>query len=76
MGRTKGKKRERERNQDGTSTPERELSKRKGPQNEMKKHDSNIRDLWNSINWARLQINGFQKEKTKKWGLKIFLKKL
>ena len=42
-------------------------------ENQMKKHENNIRDLWDNIN---LCIIGFQKKKKKKKGLKIYLKKL
>ena len=45
-------------------------------ENQMKKHESNIRDLWDNIKQAYLHIIGIQKEQKKKRGLKIYLKKL
>ena len=45
-------------------------------ENQMKKHESNIRDLWDNIKWANLHTIGIPKEKKKKRGLKIYLKKL
>ena len=45
-------------------------------ENQMKKHESNIRDLWDNIKLANLHIKGIQKEKKKEKGLKIYLKKL
>ena len=45
-------------------------------ENQMKKHESNIRDLWDNIKWANLRIieipEGVEKDK----GWKIYLKKL
>ena len=41
-------------------------------ENQMKKHESNIRELWDNIKWANLQIIGIPKgeEKEKKLWLK------
>ena len=45
-------------------------------ENQVKKHESNIRDLWANIKWANLRIieipEGVEKDK----GWKIYLKKL
>ena len=48
---------------------------REQTENQMKKkHEINIRDLWDNIKQANLYIKGFQKEK--KRVLKIYFKKL
>ena len=44
-------------------------------ENQMKKHESNIRDLWDNIKWVNLHIIGIPEGKEKR-GLKIYLKKL
>ena len=41
-------------------------------ENQMKKHERNIRDLWDNIKWADLHIIGIPGKKRKK----IYLKKL
>ena len=43
--------------------------------NQRKKHESNIRDLWDKIKQANLCLE-FQKEKEKKRGIEIYWKKL
>ena len=42
----------------------------------MKKHESNIRDLWDNIKWANLHIIGIPEGEEKEKGLKIYLKNL
>ena len=42
----------------------------------MKKHESNIRDLWDNIKKANLSTIGIPEGKKKKRGLKTYLKKL
>ena len=44
-------------------------------ENQMKKYESNIRDLWDNIKQANLRIIGIPEGKEKR-GLKIYLKKL
>ena len=43
--------------------------------NQMKKHESNIRYLWDNIKQANLQIIGILEGEEKKGGLKMCLKK-
>ena len=43
---------------------------------QMKKHESNIRDLWDNIKQANLYIIGIPEGEEKENGLKIYLKKL
>ena len=43
---------------------------------QMKKHKSNIRDLWDNIKWANLCIIGIPEGEEKEKGIKIYLKKL
>ena len=38
-------------------------------ENQMKKHESNIRDLWNNIKWANLWIIGIPEEGEKEKGI-------
>ena len=46
-------------------------------ENQMKKHESNIRDLWYNIKWANVCIIGIPEgKKINKRGLKIYSKKL
>ena len=45
-------------------------------QNQMKKHESNIRDLWDNIKQANLHIIGIPEGEEKENGTKIYLKKL
>ena len=45
-------------------------------ENEMKKHGSNIRDLWDNIKQAKLCIMGIPEGEEKKRGLKIYVKTL
>ncbi len=45
-------------------------------ENQMKKQESNIRDLWDNIKWANLHIIRIPEEEEKERGLKIYLKKL
>ena len=47
---------------------------RTADRNQMKKHESNMRDLLDNIKWASLCIKGFQEVKQKKKVLKIYLK--
>ena len=44
-------------------------------ENQMKKHESNIRDLWDNIKRANLCIRGIPEVEEKEKGLKIYLKK-
>ena len=44
-------------------------------EDQMKKHESNIRGLWDNIKWANLRIIGIPEGKEQR-GLKIYLKKL
>ena len=44
--------------------------------NQMKKYESNMKDLWDNIKWANLCRIGIPEEKKKKSRLKIYLKKL
>ena len=43
---------------------------------QMKKHESNIRDLWDNIKQANLYIIGIPEGEEKENGLKIYLKKV
>ena len=45
-------------------------------ENQMKKHESNIRDLWDNIKKANLSTIGIPEGKKKERGLKTYLKKL
>ena len=45
-------------------------------ENQMKKHESNIRDLWYNIKWANLCIIGIPEGEEKENGIEIYLKKL
>ena len=45
-------------------------------ENQMRKHESNIRDLWDNIKQANLCILGIPEEKKKKSALKMRLKKI
>ena len=45
-------------------------------ENQMKKHESNIRDIWGNIKWANLHIIEIPEGEEKIMGLKIYLKKL
>ena len=45
-------------------------------ENQMKKHKSNIRDLWDNIKQTNLCIKGIPEGEKKKRGLKIYLKRL
>ena len=45
-------------------------------QSQMKKHESNIRDLWDNKKWANLCIIRIPEGEEKEKGLKIYLKKL
>ena len=42
---------------------------------QVKKHESNVRDLWDNIKQANLQIIGILEGEEKKGGLKMCLKK-
>ena len=44
-------------------------------ENQMEKHESNMRDLWDNIKQANLQIIGILEGEEKKGGLKMCLKK-
>ena len=45
-------------------------------ENQMKKHESNIRDLWDNIKQPNLNIIGIPEGEEKDRGWKIYLKKL
>ena len=45
-------------------------------ENQMKKHESNIRDLWDNIKHANLCIIGIPEVKEKEKEIEIYLKKL
>ena len=45
-------------------------------ENQMKKHESNIRDLWDNIKQANLHLIGIPEGDEKERRLKIYLKKL
>ena len=45
-------------------------------ENQVKKHESNIRDLWDNIKRANLCITGIPEGVEKDKGWKIYLKKL
>ena len=44
-------------------------------ENQMKKRESDLRDLWDNIKWGNLCITGIPEEE-KERGLEIYLKKL
>ena len=45
-------------------------------ESQMKKNESNIRDLWDNIKQTNLLIIGIPEEEKEKRGLKMYLKKL
>ena len=45
-------------------------------ENQMKKHESNIKDLWDNIKRATLCIIGIPEGEEKENGIEIYLKKL
>ena len=45
-------------------------------ENQMKKHESNIRDVWDHIKWANLCIIGIPEGVEKDKGMENILKKL
>ena len=42
----------------------------------MKKDESNIRDLWDNLEWANLDIIGISKREEKEMGIENIFKKL